>query len=212
MPLTHNTVIDQLLMPALFVFLLVAGIAGTALGFALIVSRGRVVRRLGALNHWVSGSLPLAPLETPHAIEPTIHKYRRWFGAVFIVGATFSLVMLFARLSVAGVITLLGANSSSPIATWLVESLGWMLLVGSVLALAIGIILGFFPRLLTALEARANRWYSSRRAIEGGDRMVLSLDKWVESSPRTAGWIIATAALALAVNSAIVLGHRWTHL
>lgn len=212
MPLTHNTVIDQLLMPALFVFLLVAGIAGTALGFALIVSRGRVVRRLGALNHWVSGSLPLAPLETPHAIEPTIYKYRRWFGGVFIVGATFSLVMLFARLSVAGVITLLGANSSSPIATWLVESLGWMLLVGSVLALAIGIILGFFPRLLTAFEARANRWYSTRRAIESGDRMVLSLDKWVESSPRTAGWIIATAALALVVNSAIVLGHRWTHL
>jgi hypothetical protein len=212
MPLTHNTVIDQLLMPALFVFLLVAGIAGVALGFALIVSRGRVVPALGALNHWVSGSRPLAALEMPHTIEPTIHRYRRWFGAVFIIAAAFSLIMLFARLSVAGVITLLGASSRSPIAAWLVESLGWMLLVGSVLALAIGILLGFFPQLLATLEAHANRWYSSRGAIDGADRMVLSLDKWAESSPRTAGWVIATAALALAVNSAIVLGHRWTHL
>ena len=212
MPLTHNIVIDQLLMPALFVFLLVAGIAGAALGLALIASRGRVVRRLGALNYWISGSRPLAPLETPLTIEPTVHKHRRWFGAVFIVGAAFSLIMLFARLSVAGVISLMGANSRSLIVAWLVESLGWMLFVGSLLALAIGIILGFFPRLLMALEARANRWYSSRHAAAGADRMVLSLDRWVESSPRTAGWLILTAALALGVNSAIVLAHPWTHL
>jgi len=212
MPLTHNAAIDQLLMPALFVFLLIGGIAGVALGIALVLWRGRTVRALGALNHWVSAQPPMALLDRPHTIEPTIHRYRRWFAAVFIVGALFSLVMLFARLSVAGVIALLGANSHSPVAAWLVESLGWMLFVGSLLALAIGAILAFFPHWLAALEARANRWYSSPRAIQGADRMLLPLDRWVENSPRTAGAIIATAALALAVNSAIVLVHRWTHL
>jgi hypothetical protein len=85
-----------------------------------------------------------------------------------------------------------------------------MLMAGSVLAIAIGVILGFFPRLLAALELRANHWYSSRQAGRGADKMVLTLDRWVEASPRTAGWLIATAALALACNSAIVLmGQRW---
>jgi hypothetical protein len=209
MLLTHNALIDQLLIPALFTFFLIAGIAGIALGAALIIIRGRVVRVLGPMNRWVSGRKTLVPLEAIHSIEPTVYKHRRWFSAVFIVGAALSMIMLFARLSVAGVISLLGANSFSPVAAWLVESLGWMLLVGSVLAITIGIFLGFFPQLLASLEARANRWYSSNRAAGRADDMVFTLDRWVDSSPRVAGCIIGTAALALTVNSAIVLlAHR----
>jgi hypothetical protein len=207
--LTHNVLIDQLLIPTLFVFFLIAGIAGAALGAALIVFRGRAFHMLGPMNRWVSARETLASLETVHNVDPTIYKYRRWFSAFFIVGAAFSMIMLLARFSVASVVAFLGANSSSIFARWLVESLGWMLFVGSALAMAIGVILGFFPRLLATLEAYANHWYSSRRAGRGVDQMFFTLDRWVESSPRTAGWIIATAALALAANSAVVLiGHR----
>jgi|SRR5579859_1514377 len=209
MSLTHNVVIDQLLIPALFVFFLISGIAGAALGAALIVFRARAFHVLGPMNRWVSARETLAPLETAHEVDPAVYKYRRWFSALFIVGAAFSMIMLFARFSVAAVVAFLGSNSDSIFARWLVESLGWLLFVGSALALAIGVMLGFYPRLLARLEVHANRWYSSRQAGKGVDRMVFTLDRWVESSPRTAGWIIATAALALAANSAFVLiAHR----
>jgi hypothetical protein len=206
---THNVLIDQLLIPALFVFFLIAGIAGAALGAALIVFRTRAFRVLGPMNRWISARETLEPLETVHNVDPTVYRYRRWFSAFFIVGAAYSMIMLLARFSVATVVAFLGANSSSIFAQWLVESLGWMLFVGSALAMVIGVILGFFPKLLATLEAHANHWYSSRQAGRGVDHMVFTLDRWVESSPRTAGWIIATAALALAANSALVLiGHR----
>ncbi len=209
MSLTHNVLIDQLLIPALFVFFLIAGIAGAALGAALIVLRGKAFHVLGPMNRWISARETLAPLETVHNVDATVYKYRRWFSAFFIVGAAFSMIMLLARFSVAAVVAFLGANSSSVFARWLVESLGWTLFVGSALAMAIGVILGFSPQLLARLEAHANRWYSSRQAAKGADRMVFTIDKWVESSPRTAGWIIATAALALAANAAMVLfAHR----
>jgi hypothetical protein len=195
---THNVVIDQLLIPSLVVFFLLVGIVGTALGVSLIVFRDRALRMLGPLNRWISARKTLAPAEAVHDVDAAVHRYRRWFSA-------FSIITLLARFSVAAVVALLGTDSTSAFAGWLVQSLGWMMLVGSALALAIGVILGFFPRLLTTLEVQANRWYSSRQAGKGADQMVLALDKWVESSPRIAGWLIATAALALAVNSAFVL-------
>jgi hypothetical protein len=207
MVLSHNAAIDQLLIPAVFVFFLIAGVAGIVLGISLIVFRGRVLRSIGPLNRWVSGRKTLAPLETFHHIDPTVYRHRRWFSAAFIVGAAFSMIMILTRLDVASVEFLLGGRFSV-VGSWLVESLEWMLLLGCVLAIAIGIILGFFPHVLGALETRANRWYSSVRIGRGADEMVLTLDRWVEYSPRTAGWIIAIAALIVAVNSAVVLMGR----
>ena len=208
MPLTHNVAIDQLLIPALFVFFLLAGIAGTALGVALVVFRGRVLQLIVPMNRWVSGRKTLAPLEAFHNVDPSVYKYRRWFSAVFIVGAAFSMVMIVVKLDVATVVSLLGASRFSFIGPWLVESLGWMLLLGSASAIVVGLILGFFPRMLGALETRANHWYSPRQIGKGADEVILTLDKWVEYSPRTAGWIISIAALIVAVNSAVVLlGH-----
>jgi hypothetical protein len=205
MPLTHNVVIDQLLIPALFIFLLFAGVVGALLGVGLIVFRARIFLMLGAMNRWVSARKALAPLDTVHNVDPTVYKYRYWFSGLFIVGAAFSMIMIVAKLDVATVVALLGAGRLKSIAPWLVASLGWMLLVGSALAIVIGIILGFFPRALRSVETLANRWVSSRRIGKGVDDMYLMLDRWVANSPRIAGWIILIAALILAVNSTAVL-------
>ena len=209
MPLTHNVLIDQLLVPALFTFFLIAGLAGAALGVGLIVFRDRVFRFFGPMNRWVSARKTLEPLDALHHIDPTVHKYRRWFGAVFIIGAAFTMIILVAELDIAEVVFLLGGSASSFGLHWLVESLGWMLLAGSALALAIGIILEFFPHALGVLETRANRWVSSRQFAKGVDEMHVPFDRWIESHPRAAGWLLAVAALFLAVNSiTVLLGHH----
>ena len=178
MPLTHNVLVDQVLIPALFLFFLIASIAGTVLGIALIVFRGRVLQLIVPMNRWVSGRKPMATLEAMHDIDPTVYKFRRWFSAFFIVGAAFSMIMLVAKVDVASVVSLLGASRLSFAGAWLVESVGWMLLLGSASAIAIGVILGFFPRVLGAIESRANLWYSSRQIGKGADDMRLPLDKW----------------------------------
>ena len=208
MPLTQNYLIDHLLVPAAFLFFLVAGIAGAALGAALIVFRGRISGLFRPMNRWVSVRKSLAPLERPHNIAPTVYKYRRGFSAAFIIGAAFSIVMLVAKVDVRAVVSLLGADPHSFVGPWIAQSLCWLMIGGSVLAIVIGIILGFFPRVLAAIEMRANRWYSPRRIGKGADVMYLTLDRWVEYSPRTAGWIIAIAALVVAFNSAFVLFGR----
>jgi hypothetical protein len=209
MPLLNNYLFDHLLVPVVFLFLLVSGIFGVGLGIGLIVFRGRVFGLFGPLNRWVSVRKTLEPMEARHNIEPFVQKYRRWFGALFIIGGAFSIVMLVAKVDATAVASVFGARRLLVIGTWLVQSLAALLIVGSVLAIAIGIILGFFPRALAALEMRTDRWYSSRRIAKGADEMHLPLDRWFESSPRAAGCILAVAALILTINSAIVLlGHR----
>jgi hypothetical protein len=209
MPLLHNYVFDEIFVPVVFLFLLVSGIFATGLGVSLVVFGDRVFRKFGPMNRWVSIRKNIKPMETAHDIEPLIHKYRRQFGAIFIIGGAFTIFMLTAKVDAAAVASVFGARKFSFIGPWVVQSLATFLIVGSVLAIAIGIILGFVPHLLAAVESRTNHWYSSRQIVTGADTMHLPLDRWFKASPRVAGWTLAVAALFLTVSSVLVLlGHR----
>lgn len=209
MPLLNNYLFDQILVPVIFLFFLVSGIFGVGLGIGLVVFRTRVFRLFGPMNRWVSARKNLQLMETRHEIEPFVHKYRRWFSALFIIGGAFSIFMLVLKVDAATVASVFGARRFPIIGALISQSLGALLIVGSVLSIAIGILLGFFPRALAALEMCTNRWVSSRQFAKGVDDVHLPLDRWFESSPRTAGWILAVAALILSINSAVVLlGHR----
>ena len=209
MPLLNNYLFDQLLVPVVFLFFLVSGIFGVGLGIGLVVFRARVFQLFGPMNRWISARKNLESMEAQHEIEPFVHKYRRWFSALFILGGIFSIFMLAAKVDAVAVTSVFGIRRSSFIGPWVIQSLVTSLIIGSVLAVAIGIILGFFPRALAALEMRTNHWYSSRQFAKGADEMYVPLDRWFESSPRTAGCILAVAALILSISSVIVLlGHR----
>ena len=209
MPHLSNYVVDEILVPVVFLFFLVSGIFGVGLGIGLVVFRARVFQLFGPMNRWISARKNLESMEAQHEIEPFVHKYRRWFSALFILGGIFSIFMLAAKVDAVAVTSVFGIRRSSFIGPWVIQSLVTSLIIGSVLAVAIGIILGFFPRALAALEMRTNHWYSSRQFAKGADEMYVPLDRWFESSPRTAGCILAVAALILSISSVIVLlGHR----
>jgi hypothetical protein len=209
MPLLNNYVVDEILVPVVFLFFLVSGIFGVSLGIGLVVFQARVFRLFGPMNRWISARKNLEPMEARHEIEPFVHKYRRWFGALFVIGGTFSIFMLATKVDVVAVTSVFGFRRYSVIGPWVIQSLATFLIIGSMLAIAIGLILGFFPRALAALEMRTNRWVSSRQFTKGADAMHVPLDRWFESSPRAAGWVLAVAALILSISSAIVLlGHR----
>ena len=72
------------------------------------------------------------------------------------------------------------------------------------LALVVGVMLGYFPDALGRLEAYANRWVSTRQLTMGSETMVFSLDRLVEAFPRTAGAMIVVAALYVAANAAFL--------
>ncbi len=208
MPFTHNYVVDEILVPVVFIFLLVSGIFGIGFGAGIAVFGDRVYRKFTSINRWVSVRENIKPMEAVHDVEPFIHKYRRQFSALFIIGGLFTIFMLAAKVDAVAVASVFGARKYSFVGPWIVQSLATFLIVGSVLAVVIGIILGFLPRVLAALESHTNRWYSSRQITKGADRMYLPLDRWFEASPRVAGSALAVLALVLTVIAAMVLAGR----
>jgi len=206
---TGNYLADQLLIPFVLWFFIVASLVGIALGVCLVADGARTLRLLGTMNRWISLRSSLKPMELPHDIGKAVYGHRRWFGIAFAVGGGFSIFMLLAYVEAAAVVSALDGDARPVAVSWIVESLRWILVAGGALAVVIGLMLAFSADALRALEARTNRWFSSRQFVKGADTMYLTLDQWVETHSRTAGWMIAAGSAIVLIASIIVwLGPR----
>jgi hypothetical protein len=201
-----NYYVQTLVVPAVAQFFLLVSVVGVLVGLGLMAWRQPTLHLLGVLNRWVSTRRWLRSAEIPHDTTSTVQRHRVWIGLFFVLAAAYSLFGLIARFNARALIPAGGAGGWSPAAQWLLESLRWFLVLGSVAAAAIGVLMVLMPETLQRLEARANEWHSSRKALGGiPDAMYMPLDKWVEHYPRIAGAVIAAGAFAIAVGSVMVL-------
>lgn len=202
---TGNYLADQLLIPFLLWVLIVASLVGIALGACLIADSSRTFRLLGSMNRWISMRASLKPLEQPRDIGKAVYRHPRWFGIVFAFAGAFAIFILLTNFEAEAFVAALRSRAARVVMTWLVEGLTWILVAGDLLAVVVGAMLVFAPHSLHTWEARADRWYSSRQFGKGADTMHMTLDRWVEASPRTAGWLLA-AGSAIVLIVALVLG------
>ena len=206
MEFIHSDAFRDWAVQFLAVLFMVGGLAVFAVGVGLIVGRAGTLRFLAATNRWVSTRRTFRPFEIPHDTRQAVQKHRRWLAVIFVAGAAFALYGLGARFDARAVGFVFGLNMQPASgASWLVESVRYVLIAGNLAAIVIGILLGFFPQVIAALEARGGHWYSDRQLVKGGDAMNLSLDGWVAASPRAAGWIMIVAGLVLAIDFGIML-------
>lgn len=196
----------QWAMHSMVVLFFVGGLVGLAAGVSLIFFSDRTLGFFNSLNRWVSMRSASKPLEIPRDTTHLAQKYRHWLAVFFVAGALFSIYILATKFDARAAIFALNLESlRAPIAAWVVESVRWLLIAGNLTAVAVGILLGFFPATLIAIEARGGNWYSERRIIKGADTMNLSLDKWVTAFPRTTGVIFTLTTLILVSNFGFML-------
>jgi len=204
-------VIDQIVIPALVVFLLIGSLAAALLGVALLLRSAAALRFIARMNRWVSTRRALKPLEIPRSVETlTASRSRPWLGALVVIGAAAALYLLLTRMET------IGSRSASALELkrWLsitlpLLTLKWFLVAGSAFAIVAGVMMVAFPRAWRALEERMNRWYSTRRLVPAGsDDMRMPLEALVEAHPRAAGAIIVVASLIVALSMAGLLALR----
>jgi hypothetical protein len=194
----HSLAFRDWVAEFLVVLFLAGGFAILAAGLGLIFNSAGTLRFFSRMNRWVSTRRTLRPIEIPRDTGQAVQKYRRWLGAIFIAGGSFAIYGLAMQFSARAAVTLLGLDIFRPsFASWIVESARWILIVGNVAGIAVGVMLVFFPQALVALEARGARWYSERAIVKDREKMNLTLDGWVERFPRAAGCIITFFALVL---------------
>ncbi|HUJ87027.1 MAG TPA: hypothetical protein VLX30_09275 [Burkholderiales bacterium] len=205
MPIFNNYFVAHVVVPSVLVFVLLVGVVGILLGLGLMARNESVLRLLERLNRWISLRRALKPLEVPREIEQGVRKHPRGLGIVVLIGAAFSLYFLLLRVGASDFTALLTARSAQGALLWFANSVRWALIAANVVALAIGIVLAFFPQMMGPLAAGANRWVSSRRLTMKADEMDLTLDRAVRAYPRLAGVLIAIGALVPAIGASLML-------
>ena len=200
--------IERVIVPTLVIFLLIGGTASTLLGLALVFRTASALAFMRAMNRWVSTRRALKQAELPRTAGVESRRGKLLLAIFLLVGGAFALYVLVWRLEIPRAV--FGVN----LARWFVvgvalQTTKWFLVVGSVLALAVAVLMLFFPSSLIALEGRLNKWYSTRRVLPpASDTMRFPLDMIVEASPRASGWIIAVASLMVAATMALLLVAR----
>ena len=202
--MTNDRLLAQLLLTSLLLFLFMGALLGVAVSVGLLVRSAAMLRFIHAMNRWISTRQAFKPLEHPLQIAQAAAG-ARWFGAVLLALGAYTTVVLLSAVDVNGIIALLGVDARYSLAAIAIHAAKWVLVLGSGLAIATGIMLLFFPRAWRSIEARANRWYSTGNLEGSEDTVYLSLERVVEGFPRASGLVILLLSLATAVGSGLLV-------
>jgi hypothetical protein len=202
--------LERVVVPALVIFLLLGGLASAAFGFALIFRTEKAIAFTRSMNRWVSTRRALRQAELPRTISVESRGGKVALALFLLLGGTFALWFLLLRLEIPRVALVVGVNLKRWFITGVaLQTMKWFLVVGSVLALVVGVLILAFPTRLAVLEAKLNKWYSTRNVLPPtGESMRYPLDMLVEGAPRPAGWIIVVASLIVVAAMAVLLAAR----
>ena len=203
-----QSAVQHLLLPSVVIFLFLGSVFALLVGAALVLRGEATLRLLGKLNRWVSTQEAFKTVDQQHDIEYTMHRQRRLLGAVFLSLAALSFIVLVWKFDVALLASVFARRFPAIAVELAVVSLKWILVAGNMLGIVVGAALILFPEALAKVEARTNRWYSTRTEVDDAALMHLTLDKWTEAHARAAGFIVIVLAVFVVLNLGIVLFGR----
>lgn len=173
------------------------------LGLALLVGLGLVaypplLDRLRALSECrVSLRRATRALDVPRDVDRWFYRHHRLYGAAVVVLALFLLYFLVFGYDRPAWHALFGV-AYRDFALIVIDAARIVLWILAVFALLVGTVTWVRPSALRALEARANRWLTTRRLTRGLEREYRGPDAFVTRYPRAVGAVIAlTSGLSL---------------
>ncbi|HEY8096203.1 MAG TPA: hypothetical protein VIE65_08985 [Methylobacter sp.] len=194
-------VIDQILLPSFLRFLLVGGGFSLLVGIGLIFQSELMFRIFDKMNSWVSFRRATRVLDIPRDSWPFVQRYRYVLSAFITTGAVYAAIRLITQVDME--VAVPGISNSlhlpSLFVSWILNSIKWFLILGSVLGIATGLILGFSLSTLSKMEALSGTWISTRTgtSFKKADAMHTGFDKLIMSFPKTAGCIVTITSMVM---------------
>lgn len=201
--------IAEIILRSFAVFLLLGSLLSLVVGLGLLLRQRAMMGAFGVLNRWISTRQALKALEMPHGSEDGLlrSRRRRITGTAFAVFGAYAAFALVANVDPTRLVPALGARGFT-LGAIAIESLRWFLIIGCAGAALAGLVVLLSPPAWTRLEQWGNRWVSTRRAMAGGDVMIMTLDQWVSMFPRAAGVLIVALALIPAAAALLLFTAR----
>ena len=200
--------ISKILGDAFLQTFLIIAAAGCVLsliiGVWVLIKPEGVLRFNQNLSRWFGTEKLAAALDTPHRIDHALYRKHRWVGMLMLAGGLYILyVMLFAfNKKAAGGELSYGVN---PQFAWLVDALGVVLIVSSVLALIIGFFLVVRPSAFKRFEQWGNRWYDTEKSLQVLEAVHLKLDEVIAGHLRLVAGLIVVGSIYVILSLWVVL-------
>lgn len=182
-----------------FVFFILISAFSFVVGVSLAMRSATMLRFFDFMNKWVSVRKIDKPLTMPHFVEPVLLKHHNLLGIGIILGAAISIFLLRGVDASFFQPMFLGSFSYFT-AKILASYTKSFLLVGNSICLALGLLVLFFPHLLSSIEAYTDKWYTLRKQTRPLDKMHLEIDQWVLAHPTVSGFTLSILSLSLGAS------------
>ena len=185
----------ELLHETFLVFLVGGCVVGLVAGGGMLINPNGVLRLNRYFNQWFSTDKAMDVLDRQHQIERVMYRYHRLTGALILAGGVYTLYMLNFVLNQKTTVAILSDRKNYYLVEWLLEATVLAFNTGSVIALAVGVVLLIRPSLLKGLESTVNRWVSSEKPLQTLDTMRYRLDHFIAAHIRVVGVLVMVGSI-----------------
>jgi hypothetical protein len=182
-----------------FIFFILASIFSFIVGIGLATRSTTMLRFFNFMNKSYSTRRMMKPLTSPHYIEPALLKHSRALGVAITLGAIVSIAMLkdldpfLFQPMYSG---WFGEETTEILAGYT----HMFLLVGNALCIVVGVLLLFFPQVLTSVERYTDKWYTFRKQTRALHEVQFDVDHWVLQHPTVTGVTLSLLSLGLGLS------------
>ena len=141
----------------------------------------------------------MKPLTMPHYVEPALFRHPIMLGASIILGALIAILLL--KEIDADVFQPVFNGAFDEVTTAILAGYAKLfLLIGNVVCVLVGLLVLFFPHLLSSIEAYTDKWYTLRKQTRPLYQRHLEVDKWVLAHPTVSGITLSLLSLGMSVS------------
>lgn len=200
-----NTAVTAWLLDAATWLAIALWLACVAYGLALLLLPGATLRAAATLDRRYSSRRAMRSLEIPRNSERFFYRHHRLVGSLLLAGTIAFFLLWLVDFPRETVLARLAAWGGQALAGVILDSATIFLLLANTLITLFAIVIIFRPSALKPLEARANRWLSTRRAFRRIDEHRQPLDELVSRFPRLAGALILLGMAYIGIGVTLVI-------
>ena len=198
-------IVGDILLQSFLIFVAVGCVVSLMIGVGMLIKPERVLRLNQYLSRWFATDKLAAALDTPHSVEIALYRRHRSVGALVLAGGLYIVyVMLFAfnKKAAGGA---LDFSLNPQLAAWMMDALGVLLILSSVLGLVIGFFLVVRPSVFKPFEEWGNRWHGTEKSLRVIETMNLKPDQAMTRNYRVFAALIIAGSLYVILSLWLVL-------
>ncbi len=158
-----------------------------------------------SMAKWVSTDGFFDSLDKPRYQERLIYKYHRIAGALIILGASYTMIILITGINIRMLVVQFPVIINRFLSEWFYGSAYMIMLVANALAVLVGIIVLVRPSLLKKIEGSLNKWISMGQGLKSLDDTHEIALEVLPGNPRLFGLAVALGGVYIVISMLVLL-------